>query len=386
MPAAASGRVARTTRWAARSRVVQVPHRVGASGPELGHEVGERSPLGTATAFAGHAVLLAAAGVPAARPRSLRSPLRRGLPPQGQVRGCRRREGSGRSHPVRSGRDARHGCDRSTTSSPRAPRPAADGAGHRPVRHARRAPGAGAAALRARAVGADRRPPPAVNQFGLPVDGGASDRPARGPGYGAVPVHNSLAAGYDDAPAVWDPTAALATHTQGRTRARSADVRPARCYAAGILAIVAGVIGAARPASSCSATSAPRARSRRPVAASRPGRRPVGLADAFLIGHPDLRPHRRRHGRPLVVLGSLAIGAAAGRRGPSSCCPASACSAVSLRCSWAAAPAPRSAVGTWLGHRRIARGPPAAHHRRGRSLAAPQLTALGRSVEAVASA
>jgi hypothetical protein len=85
---------------------------------------------------------------------------------------------------------------------------------------------------------------PAVNQFGLPVEEARPTGPLAAPGYGAVPLHNSLAAGYDDAPSVWDPTAALAAHTQGRTRAIAADVRPGSVLAAGIISIVLGVLGA----------------------------------------------------------------------------------------------------------------------------------------------
>jgi len=83
----------------------------------------------------------------------------------------------------------------------------------------------------------------AVNQFGLPVDEVRPTGPLAAPGYGAVPVHNSLAAGYDDAPAVWDPTAALAARPHSRALPAQADARPGAVLAAGIVSIVLGAVG-----------------------------------------------------------------------------------------------------------------------------------------------
>ena len=87
-------------------------------------------------------------------------------------------------------------------------------------------------------------PAPAVNQFGLPVDVAVPTGPLAAPGYGAVPVHNSLAAGYDDAPSVWDPTASMAAHAHRRAAAAPVDVRPGSVLAAGVIAIVFGVLAA----------------------------------------------------------------------------------------------------------------------------------------------
>lgn len=81
---------------------------------------------------------------------------------------------------------------------------------------------------------------PAVNQFGLPVDEAHPTGPLAAPGYGAVPVHGGLAAGYDDLPAVWDPAASMAARTQGRAAARPVDVRPGAVLAAGVISIIAG--------------------------------------------------------------------------------------------------------------------------------------------------
>lgn len=88
------------------------------------------------------------------------------------------------------------------------------------------------------------QPAPAVNQFGLPVDAAVPTGPHAAPGYGAVPVHNSIAAGYDDAPTVWDPTASTAAHAHRRAAAAPADVRPGSVLAAGVISIVFGVLAA----------------------------------------------------------------------------------------------------------------------------------------------
>ncbi|MGD9955553.1 MAG: hypothetical protein AB7O74_07945 [Candidatus Nanopelagicales bacterium] len=84
---------------------------------------------------------------------------------------------------------------------------------------------------------------PAVNQFGLPVEEARPTGPLAAPGYGAVPVHNSLAAGYDDAPAVWDPAAAMAARPHRRALPPRADARPGSVLAAGIVSIALGVLG-----------------------------------------------------------------------------------------------------------------------------------------------
>jgi hypothetical protein len=83
---------------------------------------------------------------------------------------------------------------------------------------------------------------PAVNQFGLPVDEVHPTGPLAAPGYGAVPVHGGLAAGYDDAPAVWDPTASMAARAHSRAAAAPVDVRPGNVLAAGVISIITGSI------------------------------------------------------------------------------------------------------------------------------------------------
>lgn len=80
-----------------------------------------------------------------------------------------------------------------------------------------------------------------VNQFGLPVDEARPTGPLAAPGYGTVPVHNSMAAGYDDAPSVWDPSTASRSHRREAEVERS-DVRPGSVRAAGIIAVVLGVL------------------------------------------------------------------------------------------------------------------------------------------------
>lgn len=82
---------------------------------------------------------------------------------------------------------------------------------------------------------------PVVNQFGLPVDEARPTGPLAAPGYGTVPVHNSLAAGYDDVPSVWDPAAAMGTRAHSRALPPS-DTRPGAVRAAGIIAVVLGVL------------------------------------------------------------------------------------------------------------------------------------------------
>ncbi len=83
---------------------------------------------------------------------------------------------------------------------------------------------------------------PAVNQFGLPVDEVRPTGPLAAPGYGAVPVHGGLAAGYDDTPTVWDPTASMSSRAQNRAAAAPVDVRPGAVLAAGIISIVLGAL------------------------------------------------------------------------------------------------------------------------------------------------
>jgi len=83
----------------------------------------------------------------------------------------------------------------------------------------------------------------AVNQFGLPVEEARPTGPLAAPGYGAVPVHHSLAAGYDDAPAVWDPTAAASARSHSRALPPRAEQRPGAVLAAGIVSIVLGGLG-----------------------------------------------------------------------------------------------------------------------------------------------
>jgi hypothetical protein len=83
---------------------------------------------------------------------------------------------------------------------------------------------------------------PAVNQFGLPVDEVHPTGPLAAPGYGAVPVHGGLAAGYDDAPAVWDPAASMAARAHSRAAAAPVDVRPGNVLAAGVISIITGSI------------------------------------------------------------------------------------------------------------------------------------------------
>ena len=84
---------------------------------------------------------------------------------------------------------------------------------------------------------------PAVNQFGLPVDAAVPTGPLAAPGYGAAPVHGGITAGYDDAPAAWDPAASVAARSHSRESAPPPDMRPGAVAAAGIIAIVLGVLG-----------------------------------------------------------------------------------------------------------------------------------------------
>lgn len=83
----------------------------------------------------------------------------------------------------------------------------------------------------------------AVNQFGLPVDEARPTGPLAAPGYGAMPVQHSLASGYDDAPAVWDPAAAAAAARPHSRAAAPVDVRPGGVVAASVISIVLGVLG-----------------------------------------------------------------------------------------------------------------------------------------------
>lgn len=151
---------------------------------------------------------------------------------------------------------------------------------------------------------------PAVNQFGLPVEEARPTGPLAAPGYGAVPVHNSLAAGYDDAPSVWDPTAALAAHTQGRTRAIAADVRPGSVTAAGILAIVLGAIGVLAAGVILLGYLGAKSEIQEALAASGPDADELqGMADAFLTAILVSGLIVGVMAVLYVVLGSLVIGA-----------------------------------------------------------------------------
>jgi hypothetical protein len=57
-----------------------------------------------------------------------------------------------------------------------------------------------------------------------------------------VPVHGGLAAGYDDTPTVWDPTASMSSRAHSRAAAAPVDVRPGAVLAAGIISIVLGAL------------------------------------------------------------------------------------------------------------------------------------------------
>lgn len=80
---------------------------------------------------------------------------------------------------------------------------------------------------------------PVVNQFGATVDEARPTGPLAAPGYGAVPVHGGLAAGYDDAPTAWDPSAAMGARAHSRA-AVPVDPCPGAVLAAGIVATVLG--------------------------------------------------------------------------------------------------------------------------------------------------